>query len=557
MRVLHARAGALEREFAFGVVRRLIEPALTAAGPRRRRALLGGAAGGATATLSLEPPASALDEQRVLHGLYWVCSNLAERVGLLIAVDDAHWADARVAALGGLHGQPRRRPAAAGRRRGASGRAADRRGGAERDRRRRAPAAARAAQRTRVGAARPRRARPARRGRVLPRLPRRRRRQPVLSARARARDRAAGHRAAGGRGRTGRAARPRRGVRRDARAHRAPAAGLREACAGGRGARPRRRPARRRGAGRPRRRRGAAGGRRAGRRGHPPTQPAAQLHPPGARLGDLRGAPAGRALTGPRPRRRTALRCPGRGLAPAGGRAGPGCLDARAAPGRGRRRDAPRRADHGRPLPAPRPGRDGGRVAAAADLLELGRAELVAGAPAALEHLAPAAATALDDDIRVDATVLATRALLFAGRFDAAHATVQRALEHLGSDANPRHTLELETVRMQLLGSPAPRWTAEAHARLPSLLELAERSDGAGRPVFIQAGDPRGDPGGTRGARAGVHRACRGGRRLRRGSRFARRGTCAERARVRRSPRRRRRSCSTRCSPRARARRRC
>ena len=94
MRVLHARAGALEREFAFGVVRRLIEPALTAAGPRRRRALLGGAAGGATATLSLEPPASALDEQRVLHGLYWVCSNLAERVGLLIAVDDAHWADA-------------------------------------------------------------------------------------------------------------------------------------------------------------------------------------------------------------------------------------------------------------------------------------------------------------------------------------------------------------------------------------------------------------------------------------------------------------------------------
>ena len=30
----------------------------------------------------------------VLHGLYWLVANLAARRPLLIAVDDAHWADA-------------------------------------------------------------------------------------------------------------------------------------------------------------------------------------------------------------------------------------------------------------------------------------------------------------------------------------------------------------------------------------------------------------------------------------------------------------------------------
>ena len=30
----------------------------------------------------------------VLHGLYWLCANLAQRGPVLLAVDDAHWADA-------------------------------------------------------------------------------------------------------------------------------------------------------------------------------------------------------------------------------------------------------------------------------------------------------------------------------------------------------------------------------------------------------------------------------------------------------------------------------
>ena len=119
-------------------------------------------------------------------------------------------------------------------------------------------------------------------------------------------------------------------------------------------------------------------------------------------------------------------------------------------------------------------------------LLELGRAELVAGAPDALEHLAPAAAHAPDDDVLVEATVLEVRALLFAGRFDAAYARVQDTLARLGADPNPRHALELETVRMQLIGASS-RWTEEAHARMPALLDRAERADGAGGAIFIQA----------------------------------------------------------------------
>src|SRR5918998_1646545 len=30
----------------------------------------------------------------VLHGLYWLCANLAARRPLVLAVDDAHWGDA-------------------------------------------------------------------------------------------------------------------------------------------------------------------------------------------------------------------------------------------------------------------------------------------------------------------------------------------------------------------------------------------------------------------------------------------------------------------------------
>ena len=41
------------------------------------------------------PPASGVDPSfAILHGLYWLCANLAAAGPLCVVVDDAHWADA-------------------------------------------------------------------------------------------------------------------------------------------------------------------------------------------------------------------------------------------------------------------------------------------------------------------------------------------------------------------------------------------------------------------------------------------------------------------------------
>ncbi len=94
IRVLSARGSELEREFPFGVVRQLFEPAL--ADPKARKALLGGAA--ASAEQVLDPPTGGTDQPvdasfAALHGLYWLTANLASEEPLVIAVDDLHWCD--------------------------------------------------------------------------------------------------------------------------------------------------------------------------------------------------------------------------------------------------------------------------------------------------------------------------------------------------------------------------------------------------------------------------------------------------------------------------------
>ncbi len=94
--VLSARGGELERDFAFGIVRQLLEPVLREAEPAERERLMAGAArfcepvfsGPAAATEQAGDPSYA-----ILHGLYWLLANLAERGPTMIAVDDAHWAD--------------------------------------------------------------------------------------------------------------------------------------------------------------------------------------------------------------------------------------------------------------------------------------------------------------------------------------------------------------------------------------------------------------------------------------------------------------------------------
>lgn len=97
--VLSARGAELEHEFSFGVVRQLYEPVLAAQRQGERDALLAGAARLAEPAVGALDPApqaeaSTLDTSfSVLHGLYWLTSNLAERTPLLLTVDDAHWSD--------------------------------------------------------------------------------------------------------------------------------------------------------------------------------------------------------------------------------------------------------------------------------------------------------------------------------------------------------------------------------------------------------------------------------------------------------------------------------
>jgi DNA-binding CsgD family transcriptional regulator len=95
MTVLTARGGELERSFSFGVVLQLFEGELRAAGDEEREELLSGAAALARPLFDRSAETTLTDEDLgLLHGLYWLCANLAERSPLLLAVDDVHWSDA-------------------------------------------------------------------------------------------------------------------------------------------------------------------------------------------------------------------------------------------------------------------------------------------------------------------------------------------------------------------------------------------------------------------------------------------------------------------------------
>jgi DNA-binding CsgD family transcriptional regulator len=89
MRALTARAAEFEDGYAWGVVGQLFEAEMRARGGR----LADDAVALATAALTGGVRQGEEDSFAVLHGLYWLTADIAQRVPLLLAVDDLHWAD--------------------------------------------------------------------------------------------------------------------------------------------------------------------------------------------------------------------------------------------------------------------------------------------------------------------------------------------------------------------------------------------------------------------------------------------------------------------------------
>ncbi len=95
--VMRAAGSELESDFAFGIALQLFEPQLAGADDETHDRLLAGSAG--LAGPLLERPTSWGGDEgddrsySVIHGLFWLLSNLAESGPVLIAIDDAHWAD--------------------------------------------------------------------------------------------------------------------------------------------------------------------------------------------------------------------------------------------------------------------------------------------------------------------------------------------------------------------------------------------------------------------------------------------------------------------------------
>jgi DNA-binding CsgD family transcriptional regulator len=95
LRTMAASGSEIEREFGFGVVRRLFDPLLRSLGPDERAGLFAGPAALAAAifglagstTLEVNPAEASL------YGLFWLAAALAEKGPLVFAIDDAHWAD--------------------------------------------------------------------------------------------------------------------------------------------------------------------------------------------------------------------------------------------------------------------------------------------------------------------------------------------------------------------------------------------------------------------------------------------------------------------------------
>lgn len=97
MMPLRARGSHLERDFAFGLVRQLLEPVLARSSRQDRQRLFSDAAALAQPLFEdIAAPATAAPTDamyRMLHGLYWLFVNLTADAPVVATVDDAHWGD--------------------------------------------------------------------------------------------------------------------------------------------------------------------------------------------------------------------------------------------------------------------------------------------------------------------------------------------------------------------------------------------------------------------------------------------------------------------------------
>ncbi|MFE4578104.1 helix-turn-helix transcriptional regulator [Streptomyces chartreusis] len=92
MKVLFGQGVELEKEFAFGIVRQLFEPALASTRTEPSNLLLGAAA---PAAAVFEPVTTAIPsgDFATLHGLYWLTINMAQTAPLVLMIDDVQWSD--------------------------------------------------------------------------------------------------------------------------------------------------------------------------------------------------------------------------------------------------------------------------------------------------------------------------------------------------------------------------------------------------------------------------------------------------------------------------------
>ena len=91
--VRHAAPGPHERQFAFGVVRTLLEAPLRNSPASERAAILTGASAPAGALLLGGELPGAAEATAIAHGVMWACAGLARTRPVALIVDDAQWSD--------------------------------------------------------------------------------------------------------------------------------------------------------------------------------------------------------------------------------------------------------------------------------------------------------------------------------------------------------------------------------------------------------------------------------------------------------------------------------